>query len=1103
MRGHWARRSGVHRSLCWLSLASIAAGLVPFVGAQEKPPQPEAIMPAGPPVEMEIAAGATSRFTVTVPVQQTVVLTITEVQQRSSVTWTDAAGHTHTPRTNLAGKGAQIRFTLPGSGQPQSIAVAGSNRKSAATVRIVASAAQPEGARDRIAEQGEEALAKANALWATRVPEKATEALADYDRAAAAWEQLNDSPMLRQTLAWKAIDLAFTLGKPEQALPAVLRAVHLPDAGDTVEQANAWKSAGFIQTDLADYSAGWQDYANALRLYAESGDEFNQEVLLENRGKVLQMTGDYEGALDDAKRAKEMAREVNDAIGVLHIEYEIGSVALRQEWMQTAFDAYTQVLDLQQVDPADAMIGFAETDLANLYQQMGAAAQSRDMQTRAEAFWTAHPYLLGQLYTLIQRAKFEEDAGQLANAFATDTRTLQLAESAGMKREKVFILLGLGTICSKQGRIADARSYFAQANQLAGEIHEQDALAEIATAQGDLEMRLENLPAARAHYASAVETAQQLFDHADLIPALGDLARADFRSGDDRAALSDIRQALGAIESVRDSVPLNSLRTGYFSSWHSYYALAVKILMHLDAAHPGQGYDGQALIVAERGRARFLLDQMAQSGSERGNPEDRRLRERQEASLRQIHLAESSLAAMRSAHRPAPETAKLASEIGQLVEKEDRLEAAMSRNQQGMGISGAAELFRSPDALLRRLQRKLGPETAALEYWTNQDESYLWVITAASLHAYRLAGAEKLSLPEEQLRRDLTATPRPEASTPEAFSAALSASSARFNAAARQLGQWLLPPGALPAGTHTLLVVGDGPVLSVPFGALRVANAAGRGVHYLQEQECVIREPSLATLLEVLEREVRHGSRQIAVIADPVFDADDPRLDTKADPSLEKERRGAEDPFWKEATGGGSLERLAYASQEVRAIEAAAGRSNVHPQVGFAASTEQVRSMDWPHYEIVHFATHAFLNPVQPDLSNILLSRFDRNGHSQPGALWFSDIASMHMPVDLVVLSACQTANGDRLPGEGLVGLSYSFLIAGARRVVGSLWDVDDAATAELMRRFYQALYSGSVSPAEALRSAQRGIAHVPRWSNPYYWAGFTMEGDPHSLPAR
>ncbi|MGC2582057.1 MAG: CHAT domain-containing protein, partial [Acidobacteriaceae bacterium] len=195
------------------------------------------------------------------------------------------------------------------------------------------------------------------------------------------------------------------------------------------------------------------------------------------------------------------------------------------------------------------------------------------------------------------------------------------------------------------------------------------------------------------------------------------------------------------------------------------------------------------------------------------------------------------------------------------------------------------------------------------------------------------------------------------------------------------------------------------------------------------------------------------------------------------------------------------LTRLAYAGQEVQEIEAAAGASHVQAMVGFAASAEQVRSLDWSRFSIVHFATHAFLNPVQPDLSNILLSQFDAAGHPQAGALWFSDIASMRMPVDLVVLSACQTANGDQLPGEGLVGLSYSFLIAGSRRVVGSLWDVDDAATAELMRRFYEALYRGGQSPAEALRSAQRAIAMVPRWSNPYYWAGFTIEGNPDPIP--
>jgi CHAT domain-containing protein len=284
----------------------------------------------------------------------------------------------------------------------------------------------------------------------------------------------------------------------------------------------------------------------------------------------------------------------------------------------------------------------------------------------------------------------------------------------------------------------------------------------------------------------------------------------------------------------------------------------------------------------------------------------------------------------------------------------------------------------------------------------------------------------------------------------------------------------------------------------MPMGALRLSGGNGR--RSVQDQYAVVQEPSMAALLSLLERRQPSRSAEIAVIADPVFNADDPRVAAGVR-AAQAEPKDAAESFWSQATTAGHLTRLNYAGQEVGAIEAAAGASHVHPEAGFVASAEHVRSQDWSRFEVVHFATHAFLNPVQPDLSNIMLSRLDAAGHPQAGALWFSDIASMRMPVDLVVLSACQTANGEELPGEGLVGLSYSFLIAGSRRVIGSLWDVDDAATAELMRRFYQALYQEKESPAEALRSAQRAIAKVPRWSNPYYWAGFTIEGDPHPLP--
>lgn len=1100
--GLWARRRSARRIRCCLlpALFVVVAVRSPGLSASDQTAPLLVVEPGSVPVEREISPAASLRFTVAVPVRTTVVLTITEEQQTSSVTWTDAAGHAHTPRTNLAGKEAQIRFTLPGSDTAQSFIVTGASKRKTAVIRIAAGAAHPEEAKDRIAEQGEESLATADALWAKHDPANAKETLAAYDEAAAAWEQTNDISMLRRTLAWKAVYLAFTLGQPEKGLTEVLKAVALADAQDPVEQASAWKSAGFIQTDLADYSGGWQDYSNALRLFAKAQDSFNQEVLFENRGKLLQMTGDYEGALQDENDAIAKGQELQDQVGMLHTEDVIGSIDLLQGRMKAAFEAYSQVLQLEQINAADVMIGFARTDLASLYHQLGAEAQSEDMQSRAEAFWAKHPYLLGQLATMIQRAKLQEDAGRFSESFGTYTRTLQLAESTGMKREKVFVLLGLGTTSSKMGKFAGARSYFSQAKQLAEEIHEADALAQIATAEGDLDVRARNLPAAQVDYQRAIAIARQSFDHPGLISALGGLAHAEFLAGEDATAVRNIEEALDGIESARDSTPPDSLRTAWFSSWHSYYALAIDVLLHLQAQHPGAGYDRQALVIAERGRARFLLDQMQESGSQERNGEDRELRAQQAASLRRIHLAESSLVAMRTAQPHSAQTARLQSELARLMEQEDRLEAEMNRSGES-SLSATSGLFHSPDELIGRLQRSLNAGTAALEYWTNDDNAYLWVVTTNSVHAYRLPGAAKLSPLARQLTHDLTAPFSTEYATPEAFAAALSASTAQFNQAAQQLGGWLLPTGAIPRAVHTLLIVGDGPVLSVPMEALRIAARGGKQARSLQDQVCVVREPSIAVLLALLQRPQSRVSAEIAVIADPVFNADDPRVAGAARFGDRAVMKTVAESFWSEATPVGHLRRLSYAAQEVTEIEAAAGASHVNPVVGFAASADRVRSLDWSRFDVVHFATHAFLNPVQPDLSNILLSRVDASGRPQAGALWFSDIASMHMPVDLVVLSACQTANGDRLPGEGLVGLSYSFFIAGSRRVVGSLWDVDDAATAELMRRFYQALYQGAVSPAEALRSAQMAIAEVPRWSNPYYWAGFTLEGDPHSLP--
>jgi CHAT domain-containing protein len=144
----------------------------------------------------------------------------------------------------------------------------------------------------------------------------------------------------------------------------------------------------------------------------------------------------------------------------------------------------------------------------------------------------------------------------------------------------------------------------------------------------------------------------------------------------------------------------------------------------------------------------------------------------------------------------------------------------------------------------------------------------------------------------------------------------------------------------------------------------------------------------------------------------------------------------------------------------------------------------------------VHFATHGILNDEHPELSGLVLSLVDENGKSQDGFLRLHEIYNLRLPADLVVLSACDTALGKEIRGDGITSLSRGFMYAGAARVMASLWRVDDAATAEIMGRFYEKFLQENLRPAAALRAAQLEMERQPRWHFPYYWAAFELQGE-------
>lgn len=191
-----------------------------------------------------------------------------------------------------------------------------------------------------------------------------------------------------------------------------------------------------------------------------------------------------------------------------------------------------------------------------------------------------------------------------------------------------------------------------------------------------------------------------------------------------------------------------------------------------------------------------------------------------------------------------------------------------------------------------------------------------------------------------------------------------------------------------------------------------------------------------------------------------------------------------------------AFRRLPSSLKEAQAISSLVPADQRFLATGFAASRAAATSAEIGRYRNVHFATHGVLDSRRPELSKLVLSLYDEKGRSQDGFLRLNDVYNLRLDADLVVLSACRTALGKEIRGEGLVGLTRGFMYAGSARVLASLWSVEDRATAELMGATYRGMLREKLSPAAALRKAQLEMAQRPNRKSPYYWAGFSLQGE-------
>jgi CHAT domain-containing protein/Flp pilus assembly protein TadD len=638
-------------------------------------------------------------------------------------------------------------------------------------------------------------------------------------------------------------------------------------------------------------------------------------------------------------------------------------------------------------------------------------------------------------------------ANRFEASIATFNDVVALARATNDRLLEASTINFTGLAYQNLGDVATARAKYEQAYALAKALGDDKLLGEVLYHLARLRFYLgqtrESIPLYEQSLTASL-AAHDLFGEGETLASLG---MAYHSVGENEKSIDTEQRAIVVMKESRD-------RRGEADAL-DHIGIA---LTDLNRANEAQSYHRQALDVRREINDRFgsALSLSALARAQKMSGEIDAAIESQQKVIDIIESARQSLDSR------ALRGSMFASRAGHYTRMIDLLMDAR-READALSMSERARARLTLDALqatpltTEEIQRDvLDADTALVEYTLGNERSFVWVATKTSITSRILPKREEIESAARHLH-ELLAAPE-ERKRQHAIEVAV----ARFS-------KLILPP--LPRNVTRLLIVADGALHFVPFAILTTDYE-------------IVNTPSASVIAFVRKREPAPSST-IAVVADPVFRADDPRVSHRGAVHIDADVMRA-------ATESGlkTLERLPWTRVEADAIKKLASSSTLEA-LDFDASRTTVTNDSFARYGIIHFATHALVNTKVPERSGIVLSLVDRNGKATNGFLRASEIYNLHLGARLVVLSACRTAIGKEVRGEGVIGLARGFMYAGAPRVVASYWSVRDSATADFMTRFYAEVVKG-VPPSRALRDAQIAM----RSRSPQTWAAFALYGD-------
>lgn len=835
-----------------------------------------------------------------------------------------------------------------------------------------------------------------------------------------------------------------------------------------VQSCNRKGLAHGLMGQLREATEAYEESVNILQEFVEQFQKAGEQAkvyralqlkaaLLHNLGNFYKdRIGDPYRALAKYQEELDLSRKIGDRfleaaalnnVGGLHLNF--GKFVQGIQEMEEAVRIYEELLQqnpvpeiyrwylvtLNHLAAAYGGFHFFSESLERYLKSLKVSREIGDKVGEMGALWG-----IGIIYT---------GQGDFKKAIENFEQSLKIAQE---EEHYGWIVTNLGSLADVYRRLRDydkaleyAREHLKVAQQVhsvAWEVSSLSFIASIFVRKGDLLQ-------ARTYAEEAWKKMEQFgLPRGAICGVIGDLHRAEKQWAQ---AIDAYQQYLAHIEQQFPSAADPQTKLMHLEkSWSEVYSHLAFCLLMLRRGE-------EALQVVERAKARVLTEILRKGKVDITKAMTEEEKQREQELSERIVCVNAELRALQSQNQTDPARLnELRDKLHALRQEYDAFRRSLYIKRPELALQRGENPPLTVPQIFRWLRSVKAQNLVVLEYLVHDERTWVFALqqNTGTLKVY------PIDITREELERRVSALRAAIQQRGEGKVGAL----LEIEKALRRLDILIRPIEPLLANTQQICVVPDDVLWEVPFAALKTSK--GR---YLVEMGAISYAPSITALktMQEAKKKMKPANTLLAFAPFAYPGGDEQTVRTVP-------LRGA----------------FAALPASLREVSALAKLYGIQPYLREAAKESRVKA-EGQKALILHFATHALFEPSHGMYSGLVLAE----EMGEDGFLEAREIVDLNLQADLVVLSACETARGQIHRGEGLIGLSWAFFVAGCPSTVASQWKVADESTAELMEAFYQHLKAGK-NKAEALRQAQLHLLRNRKYSHPFFWSPFILIGD-------